>query len=897
MKSLLGFIIVCLSLTASAAQPSLVIGMLAFEPKPLVQARWQALEQSINDHLDRVSITIEPMNYEELNLAVQRREIDFVFTNSGHFIQLSHAHGLSSPLVSLIKLDKGLPLRGFGGVVIVHRDRTDLLDLQDLKGLQIATPSKASFGGYMVQAFEMMQNGISMPNQVKLIETDMPHDKAVMAVLNRQADAAFIRTGLLESMRERGLINMDDVRVLNPQSLTSFPFSLSTRLYPEWPLAAMNHVNEQDAGQVAGALLALPYHGPAMQQAGVYGFSIPADYEPVRELMRSLKLPPYNLDTRVTWEDIWYSHQLTIKLMTLSLIVIVLLSLLLMFINLRLKTSIQTLKSNEEELRLAAVAFQTQEAILITDANERIISVNKAFSAITGFPPKDALGKTPRIFKSNLHDKAFYQAMWSDILTLGGWQGEIWNRRHNGEIYPELQTITAIKNSQGEITHYLSTFNDITQRKLSEQQINQLAFYDPLTGLANRRLLEDHIKQALSSSARNLHYCALIFIDLDHFKNLNDTLGHKLGDELLKQVADRLNSVVREGDTIARPGGDEFIVLLENLNMDKTLAAKEVQVIGEKLLHEFNQPFDLSENHYVMTASIGINLFINHYETVDELMKRSDLAMYKAKEEGRNNLRFFDTSMQIAASKRIELESRLRQAIEQTQFQLYYQPKVNAQATLTGYEALIRWIHPTDGMISPAEFIPIAEETGLILPIGEWVLDQACQQLQNWHKDPDKQHLTLAVNISGYQFRQKDFVDRVTDIIDIYPFHRQNLELEVTESMLMQDIQTIIAKMRQLNAKGVHFSLDDFGTGYSSLSYLKNLPMSCLKVDQSFVRDMLVDPNDAAIVETIIALAKTLKLDVVAEGVETQQQADKLNQLGCDLFQGYFFGKPQPLDP
>ncbi|WP_052501467.1 EAL domain-containing protein [Thiomicrospira microaerophila] len=889
-------LLLALSISLSAAQTHLVIGMLAFEPKELIESRWQPLEQQINLKLEHAQVSIRPLNYEELDKAVQRREVDFVFTNSGHFIQLSHAHGLSSPLVTLIKLDKGVPLRGFGGVIMVHNDRTDLLDLSDLKGLKVATPGQGSFGGYMVQAHEMMKHAIRMPQDVILIETDMPHDKAVMAVLNRQADAAFIRTGLLESMSERGLINLQDVRVLNPQSLTSFPFQLSTRLYPEWPLTAMTHVDEQLAGQVAGALLALPYQGPAMEQAGVYGFTIPADYEPVRELMRTLKLPPFDVETPIRWQDIWEAHQLTLQTIALAITIILLLGVLLLFINVRLKSSLAQLKTNEQKLRLAAVAFQTQEAILITDVNERIISVNKAFTDISGFSSEDALGKTPRIFKSNLHDKQFYQAMWDDILTMGGWQGEVWNRRKNGEIYPELQTITVIKDEQGNTTHYLSTFNDITQRKLSEQQINQLAFYDPLTGLANRRLLEDHIKQAISVSARSLHYCALLFIDLDHFKNLNDTLGHKLGDELLKQVAIRLKTVVRDGDTIARPGGDEFIILLENLHSDKTHAAQEAQFISEKLLHQFSQPFEMSENQYVMTASIGINLFIDHYETVDELMKRSDLAMYKAKEEGRNTLRFFDTSMQIAASKRIELEAKLRQAIEQQQFQLFYQPKVDQHAQLTGYEALIRWIHPVDGMVSPADFIPISEETGLILPIGDWVLDQACQQLQAWSNQPTQSHLTLAVNISAYQFRQADFVNKVVQVMERYQFDHKCLELELTESMLMQDVQTTINKMLQLSEFGVHFSLDDFGTGYSSLSYLKNLPLSCLKVDQSFVRDMLVDPNDAAIVETIIALAKTLKLEVVAEGVETQQQADKLQQLGCDLFQGYFFGKPQPLE-
>lgn len=897
MKWIIASILLGLSLTQSWAtnQPPLIIGLLAFEPKEIAQTRWQPLENKINRQLQGIQVNIRPLNYQELNQAVAQREIDFVFTNSGHFIQLSHSSGLSSPLVSLIKYDKGLALRGFGGVIMVKNDRTDILELQDLRGQRIATPSKESFGGYMVQAYELMNIGLRIPQQIQLIETDMPHDRAAMAVLNNQADAAFIRTGLLESMIERRLIEPEQIRILNAQQLGSFPFYLSTRLYPEWPLAAMGHVNEQHAGQLAGALLALPYDGDAMRQAGVYGFSIPAEYEPVRELMRALKMPPYDLEIEITLEDIWHSHKLTIQAIMSALAIILTLSGLLVVLYIRLKTSFIQLKQKESDLQLAAVAFETQEAILITDQDEKIISVNKSFSDITGFSPDDVLGKTPRILSSNRHDQHFYKAMWDDIMLMGGWSGEIWNKRKNGEVFPEYQTITAIKNEHGQITHYLSTFSDITQRKLNEEQIHQLAFFDPLTDLANRRLLEDHIKQALASSARNQHYCALLFIDLDHFKNLNDTLGHKIGDDLLKQVAKRLLECVREGDTVARPGGDEFIILLENLSRDKTVAARECQKVGEKLLLAFSHPFALSDGQFIMTASIGINLFIDHYETVDELMKRSDLAMYKAKEEGRNTLRFFDSSMQIAASKRIEIEGNLRRALEEDQFELYYQPKFNQQQKLQGYEALIRWNHPTEGMISPADFIPISEETGLILPMGHWVIEQACQRLAEWQNQEDKQHLTLAVNISAFQFRHNTFIDQVLELLKRYSIDAHKLEFEITESMLMNDIQVSIQKMSKLNRFGITFSLDDFGTGYSSLSYLKNLPLSCLKVDQSFVRDMLIDPNDAAIVETVIALAKTLGLQVVAEGVETQEQAEKLLALGCDLFQGYYYGKPQPL--
>lgn len=887
---LLGLMLVFYTSTLKAKE-TFVLGILAFQPKPQVEARWQPIIDHLNQQLTDIELVIRPLNYNELSLAVARRELDFVFTNSAYYIELAHSQGLSSPLVSLLTLHDESPLRGFGGVVVVKSNRTDILDLIDLKGQRIASPQKGSFGGYMMQAFEVKKAGVK-PEAYSIYETEMPHDRAVNAVLDGTADAAFVRTGVLEDMRDRGLINLHDLRVLNSQSLAGFPFLISTQVYPEWPLAAMPHVKMEHAGQLTGAFLALPYKSAMLREANIYGFSIPADYEPIRELMRSLKIRPYNVLPEISWRDIWQARKVEMMTSWVALAIILLLGFLLIIYNKRLSNSLVQVKRNEETLRISSVAFETQEAILITDAKQKIIRVNKAFTDITGFTAKEAIGQTPRMLKSGLHDDEFYQEMWDDIIETGGWRGEIWNRRKNGEIFPEHQVITAIKNAKGQITHYLSTFSDITLRKLNEERIHNLAFYDPLTGLANRRLLEDHIAQAMSTSSRNLHYCALLFIDLDHFKNLNDTLGHKLGDELLKQVAERLKSCVREGDTVARPGGDEFIILLQDIGYKQEEAANHAKLVAEKILSRFNEPYQLSESQYVLTASIGINLFIDHYENSDEIMKRSDLAMYQAKAQGRNAICFFDPSMQEAASKRSEIETDLRRAIEQKEFLLYYQPKYCFSGQLHGYEALIRWQHPQKGLVPPFEFIGVAEETGLIIPMGEWVLNQACQTLQSWQGQTDKKHLGLAINISARQFHQAEFVNDIQAALIHYKIDASKLELEITESMLMSDIQDTAEKMHALKSLGINFALDDFGTGYSSLNYLKTLPLGSLKVDQSFVRDMLVDENDAAIVKTIITLAKELQLSVVAEGVEEAAQARILHDLGCDLLQGYLYGRP-----
>ena len=557
-------------------------------------------------------------------------------------------------------------------------------------------------------------------------------------------------------------------------------------------------------------------------------------------------------------------------------------------------TDITERKTLDEALRVAATAFESQEGMIITDPGGTILRVNRAFTEITGYAVEDAVGEKMSLLKSGRHDAAFYAAMWEGIQSTGSWQGEVWNRRKNGEVYPEWLTITAVKDDAGKITHYVGTLTDITVRKAAEDEIKHLAFYDPLTRLPNRRLLLDRMQQALASSARSGREGALLFIDLDNFKTLNDTLGHDIGDLLLQQVAQRLASCVREGDTVARLGGDEFVVMLEDLSKNPQESATQTEIVGEKILAALNLPYQLAGRQHHSTPSIGATLFNDHLNSVDELLKRADLAMYQAKAAGRNTLRFFDPEMQAVVTFRAALESDLRQGLQQNQFVLYYQSQVDGVGRVTGAEALLRWRHPQRGLVSPADFIPLAEETGLILPLGHWVLETACAQLVAWAALPDMSHLTLAVNVSARQFRHPDFVDQVLAVLDNSGAKPQKLKLELTESLVLDDVEDIIAKMTALKNKGVGFSLDDFGTGYSSLSYLKRLPLDQLKIDQSFVRDILTDANDAAIARTIVALAQSMSLAVIAEGVETGEQRDFLARQGCLAFQGYLFGRPLP---
>ncbi|MFN3437605.1 MAG: EAL domain-containing protein [Acidovorax sp.] len=553
-------------------------------------------------------------------------------------------------------------------------------------------------------------------------------------------------------------------------------------------------------------------------------------------------------------------------------------------------------KSDENELRIAAIAFESQEGMIVTDHDTVILRTNRAFAKITGYSGEEAVGRRSNLLASGHHDKAFFEAMWTSLRTHGEWKGEIWNRCKSGEVNLHFMAITAVRDAQGALTHYVATLGDITQRAQAAREIETLAFYDPLTHLPNRRLMMDRLQQAFATSARTGMQGALLCLDLDHFKNLNDTLGHDMGDVLLQQVAQRLSACVREGDTVARLGGDEFLVLLEDLGAWATDAAERSQDVGEKILAALNRPYQLASHHVHSTTSVGAVLFSGQSQTVEDLVKHADLAMYAAKTAGRNSIRFFDPKMQAAVTARAALENDLRTALDQGQFTLHYQTQVGCGVRVVGAEVLIRWHHPTRGLVPPFEFIPLAEETGLILPIGLWVLQTACAQLKKWQDSPSTDHLQLAVNVSARQFRQADFMEQIVTVLRQTGARPDRLKLELTESLALDNVDDTIAKMNALRSLGLRFSMDDFGTGQSSLSYLTRLPLDQLKIDQSFVRNIGIQHTDALIVQTIIGMAHSLGIDVIAEGVETEEQRAFLERHGCSLWQGYLFSKPVPLE-
>lgn len=546
----------------------------------------------------------------------------------------------------------------------------------------------------------------------------------------------------------------------------------------------------------------------------------------------------------------------------------------------------------QESLRLFEKAYDgSEEGFMITDLNRRILSVNRAFCKTLGFNADEILGKMPNAIASGHHDQVFYTSMWESIENFGHWRGEIWNRRKNGEVFPAWLSISSVKDSSGNTTHYIGIFSDISERKTAEAQIQYLSSHDPLTDLPNRLLFKDRLENALANARHTHSLVALLNLDLDNFKLFNDSLGHAAGDALLRNVAARLKTCMRISDTVSRQGGDEFLIALTGLS-----DSEAVGTIAQNILEQISKPMDIDGRSLSLSCSIGAAVYPEDGENYDTLLKKAGKALHSAKDAGRNAYRFFTEQMNSDSLEHLRIAHHLRHAVEHDEFVLHYQPQIDLlSGQLIGAEALIRWNHPVDGLIAPGRFISVAEQTGLIVPIGEWVLNEACRQAVAW-RDAGLAPLMIAVNVSAVQFRRGDMEQSIRKAVAASGLDPNYLEIELTESVLLHDMDYMLDLIKRLKEIGLKLAIDDFGTGYSSLAYIKKFKADKLKIDQSFVRDMADNTDDAAIVHAIIQMGRTLNLRTIAEGVETREQLDILRSLACDEVQGYYFAKPMPAD-
>ncbi len=879
LQSALTGLLLALAATSLRANPeTIVVGVLSFRPEALALAQWKPLTDYLNRSVPSAHFELRVLEYGPMQEAVRQQAVDLVLTQPGEYVRMVHQNGLSTPLASLINLENRQPVRAMGGVIVARSARQDLRNLKDLQGQRIATVSRLSFGGYQIQATELARQSIS-PG--RLVETGLPQDRVIDALLANEADAAYLRTGLLETLVREGRLKPGELKVLGQQNYPGYPYALSSRLYPEWPVVAMSHLPEDLAVRIAGALLSLPHGGDTARRMGIYGFTVPADYEPVRAMMRELRAPPFDKPPVISWSDIWQQYGLLVASAVLTLLLMLLMAL------------------RETWLRQRMDSFSNAmgEGMFVLDRQGYATYVNRAACRLLGYQREALLGKQLLPLILSPASQPHHLGGVNPLLDPQRWQqpyeGENVFVSASGKTFPVEVSSRPVRRKD-RFVRTVTVFSDISERKAHSEHVYHLAYHDALTGLPNRRLLFERLQESLGRNSGDSRG-ALLFSDLDRFKQINDTLGHKVGDALLQAVAGRMLRVIGDQGLVAHTGGDEFAVLLEGLDPDAERASAQARSLAEKLRSSMHEPFGIDSQYHQMSVSIGVALFDGPDTGADELLKRADIAMYEAKASGRNAIRFFDHDIAMHLSQRVALEAELNQALALQQFRVFYQPQFDSSGRMVGAEALVRWLHPQRGLVMPGQFIPLAEETGPILPLGQWVLDHVCQQIERWRGQPVLGELVISVNLCAHQLLQANFVESVTSVLMATGADASRLQLELTESVLAHNIDDAADKMRRLVALGVQFALDDFGTGYSSLSYLKRLPIQQLKIDASFVRDLQTDPNDVVITQTIIALGQSLGLEVIAEGVETEAQRDILRQQGCQLFQGYFYARPQAL--
>lgn len=897
---------VCGSTALAADSQVLRLGVLSFQSKPNTLAQWTETAQYLSRELAPRQVELQALTYDEINAGIAEKKLDMVFSNPEHFVALQRAFGIR-PLATLATRIDGKPHETFGGVIFTLQNTT-VQQLEDIRGRKVAAVGLYSLGGFLAQARELNRINIDLRSRdvASLTFTGVPHDLVVQAVLNADADVGMVRAGVLEGMAARGELDLNAIRVVHPNLKEAFPYRLSTDLYPEWPLAVLPHVSGLLAKDIMLAVQRIAPADPAAVTGRYHGFLPVADYSTVSALMNELRIFP-NVDKRRLWIDLWDEHEkpIVIGLSTFSLVVLVLLVYLTLQIR-RQRRLTNLYRQSQDDLRVTATAFNSPVGLIVTDTDTRIIKANPSLCELLGYHESDLLGQTTRLFRVDDSPKETVRALWSQLKVVGLWRGEVFCKHKNGQAMPCMVSVKALSHD-GKVTGFVASFTDLTAQKQTEQAIRQLAYFDSLTGLPNRRMCLEQLELAVKAASAGPPVAtlgALIFIDLDHFKLLNDTHGHDFGDQLLTLIARRLADALPTNTTVSRMGGDEFVVMMSGLpgNEDQALAA--AMALAERLHHLMLRPYSLQVSDepgaaqhitYHCSGSVGVTLFGSHAETMSDVLKRADLAMYQAKHAGRNAVRAFEVSVQLSFQRKGSLSADLSGALSRGELSVHYQLQTDAKGAPTGAELLLRWYHPIHGQVSPAEFIPLAEESGAIVEMGEWILAAACRTLTDWARRPTFRDLNLSVNISPRQFIENDFVARLQAVLRKTGAPASKLLLEVTEGIVLLNTDQVIQKMRELCNMGLSFSVDDFGTGYSSLSYLQRLPLRQVKIDKAFVHDVIHNVSSVSIVRAILALAHSMDLTVVSEGVETPEQMQLLVSLGCDEFQGYLLGRPAML--
>ncbi|UCV29839.1 EAL domain-containing protein [Ferribacterium limneticum] len=887
IRRFLGFLLV-LFLTGTAHAESdriqsVRIGVLAYRGTQQAIQEWQGHADYLGARLPGRRFEIVPLGYAEIDEAVRTRSIELLITNTGHYTELETTGNVSRIATRLIASPSG-PLKSFGGTAITLASRTDIAHYRDLKGKRLLIPDKSSLGGWQVHLREALDQKIQLENTVSALIETANHEKVVHGVLAGDADAGFVRSDLIEAMITKGTLQPGALKVIDARNTAGYPYLHSTRLYPEWPLARVGDFPEDISKAILVALLAMSPDDAAAQQAHIAGWTLPQNYQPVLDLFREARLGPYARQD-ITWSDIMARHGVELMGGTIAALLSLLLALGLML------RSNRILHDSEASSRLSAGVFKhAEEGILITDAAGHIVRANDSVCSMTGYSHAELIGQTPRLFRSSRQSSDFYDELWKVLLSNGAWRGEIWNQRKDGTIYAQRTSISSIRDRDGMITHFIGLFYDITELKQSQDQLEKLAYYDALTGLPNRLLLADRLKQAIAQSNRRGDLLAVCYLDLDNFKPINDRWGHQAGDRLLVEVARRLTQCLRQHDTVSRLGGDEFVLLISELGSFAE-CEQALQRIGDAL----NVPFIIDSEQAGVTASFGVTIYPADSTDPDTLLRHADQAMYAAKQAGRHRFQLYHQQSDFSSSQHREHLSELRRGLENREFLLHYQPKADMRAgRIIGAEALLRWQHPDKGLLYPDSFLFMFEQTGLHLELGEYVIDAALTQMASWARN-EQLHLAISVNIDAQHLQRPDFACHLQDILQRHPtVSPQLLELEIVETAALQDLSQVSERISECRKLGVQFAIDDFGTGYSSLSYLKQLPMQTLKIDRSFVHDMLDDPDDLAIVDGVVGLASAFRRRVIAEGVETVAHGTLLLHLGCEWGQGYGISRPMP---